>query len=130
MTFIQNQIGGTTEYVIQLNDDKFIGSLAFLTDITNHLNILNLKLQGRKQNISQLVGYVEGFCKKLLLFKTSLQRNDATHFPSCCELLGEGKNIDFITFSEKIGDIIDEFSSRFADFDSLKAELELFNNPL
>ncbi|XP_076817402.1 general transcription factor II-I repeat domain-containing protein 2-like [Clavelina lepadiformis] len=131
LNFLQNEIEGTTEtYQIQLSDDKFIGSLAFLTDISNHFNILNMKLQGKKQNISQLVGHIEGFRKKLVLFKASLQRNDATHFPACSEVLGERKSIDFSAFSNKIGDIIDEFNDRFADFDLLKAQMELFNNPM
>ena len=42
----------TEKYQLQLSDDKFIGLLTFLTDISTHLNILNMKLQGKKQNIS------------------------------------------------------------------------------
>ena len=116
----------TKEYQIQLSDDKFIGSLAFLTDISNHLNMLNLKLQGKKQFISQPVGHIEGFCKKLVLFKASLQKNDALHFPSCCELIGEGTRINFCAFFTKIGEVTNEFNRRFADFDLLKTKLEPF----
>ena len=73
--FLQSETEATTkEYQIQLGDDKFIGSLAFLTDISDHLNMLNLKLQGKKQFISQLVGHIEGFRKKLVLFKASLKK--------------------------------------------------------
>ena len=44
MYFLQSETEATTkEYQIQLSDDKFIGSLAFLTDISNHLNMLNFK---------------------------------------------------------------------------------------
>ena len=129
--FLQSETEATTkEYQIQLSDDKFNGSLAFLTDISNHLNKLNLKLQGKKQFISQLVGHIEGFRQKLLLFKAFLQENDASHFPSCCELIGEGTKIDFCAFSAKIGEATDEFNRRFADFDLLKTKLELFNNPM
>ena len=129
--FLQSETETTTkEYQIQLSDDKFIGFLAFLTDIINHLNMLNLKLQGKKQFISQLVGHIEGFRKKLVLFKASLQKNDASHFPSCCELIGEGTKIDFCAFSAKIGEVTDEFNRRFADFDLLKTKLELFNNSM
>ena len=129
--FLQSETEATTkEYQIQLSDDKFIGSLAFLTDISNHLNMLNLKLSGKKQFISQLVGHIEGFRKKLVLFKASLQKNDASHFPSCCELVGEGTKIDFCVFSAKIGEVTDEFNRRFADFDLLKTKFELFNNPM
>ena len=73
--FLQSETEATTkEYQIQLSDDKFIGSLAFLTDISNHLNMLNLELQSKKRFIPQLVGHIEGFRKKLVLFKASLQK--------------------------------------------------------
>ena len=65
--------------------------------------------------ISQLVGQIKGFCKKLMLLRDSFQRNDATHFPSCSKLLGEEKTIDFSAFSEKISDINNEFNDRFAE---------------
>ena len=79
--FMQSETEATTkEYQIKLSDDKFIGTLAFLTDISDHLNMLNLKLQGKKQFISQLIGHIDGFHMKLVLFKASLQTNDASHF--------------------------------------------------
>ena len=37
-------------------------------------------------------------------------------------------NIDFSAFFEKIGEISDVFNDRFADFDLLRANVELFNN--
>ena len=58
--------------------------------------------------------------------RASLQRNDATYISSCSELLGEGINIDFSAFFEKINKIND----RFADFDLLKAKMEPFNNTI
>ena len=51
-------------------------------------------------------------------------------FPSCAELLGEKKRFNFLKFFEKIGEINDELNDRFADYDLLKAKLELFNNPI
>ena len=129
--FLQSETEATTkEYQIQLSHDEFIGFLAFLTDISNHLNMLNLKLQGKKQFISQLVGHIGGFREKLVLFKASLQTNDASYFPSCCELIGEGTRVDFCAFCTKIGEVTNEFNRRFADFDLLKTKLELFSNPM
>jgi hypothetical protein len=43
--------------------------LAFLTDIFQHLNKLNLQLQGKKQTIFQTIGFLDGFRKKLVVFK-------------------------------------------------------------
>ena len=81
--------------------------LAFLTDISDQLYILNMKLQDKKQNIFQLVGHGEDFCNKFLLFRALLQRNDITYFPSCSELFGEGINNDFSAVFDKTGEISD-----------------------
>jgi len=62
---VRNEIGGTPEYEIHLSDDKFVGSLAFLIDITKHLN--NFQLQ--KNNISQCFAHVEGFDKTLVFLR-------------------------------------------------------------
>ena len=60
LNFLQNETEGMPEkYQLQLSDEKFIDSWAFLANITNHLNILNIKFQAKKQNISQVVGYIE-----------------------------------------------------------------------
>ena len=75
------------------------------------------------------MGHIKGFCKKLVLFRASLQRNDTTHFSSCSELLGEGKSIDYSPVFEKISKISDKFNDRFAYFDLLKKKVKLFNNP-
>ena len=42
------------EYHTQLSDGNFTGSLTLLTDISNHLNILNMKLQGKKMSLNCL----------------------------------------------------------------------------
>ena len=127
LNFLQNETEGTTgEYQLQLCDDTFIGSLAFFAEISNHFYILNIKLQGKKQNRFQLVEHSEGFCKKLVPLRASLQRNDATYIPSCSELLGKGISIDFSAIFEKFNKIND----RFADFDLLKAKMEPLNNTI
>ena len=65
-----------------------------------------------------------------MLFRASLQRNDATYFPLCSELLAEGISIDFSAFFEKIDEMSDEFNDGFADFDLLKENVEVFYNPM
>ena len=54
-----------------------------------------MKLQGKKQNVSQLVRHIEGFRKKLVQFKVSLQRNDAAYFPYAANCLVKGKAFIF-----------------------------------
>jgi hypothetical protein len=87
-------------------------------------------LQGRQQNISQLVGHIEAFCKKLQLFSTCLRKNDLSHFAFCHELLADDIEADFQVLSEKIETLSSEFEKRFRDFEKLKPSLLLFNNPM
>ena len=80
-------------YQTQLRDKNFLCKLAFLTDITMYVNVLNLRLQGRNQNISHLVGHVETFKMKLHLFATCLKNNDLSHFDSLHELLANNVEV-------------------------------------
>ena len=50
----------------KLEEIQILSNLAFLTYLTFHINALILKLQNRKQNISQLYGHIEGFHKKIM----------------------------------------------------------------
>ena len=116
LSFLQNeQLSNTELYQTQLQDRDFICSLAFLTDITAHLNVLNLSLQGKQQNISQLVGHIEAFRKKLLLFSANLRKNDLAHFPSCLELMADDMESDFSCFVRKIESLSVEFENRFIE---------------
>jgi hypothetical protein len=71
----KEQLNNTQVYQARLRDKDFLCSIAFLTDMTIHLNVLNLSLQGRQQNITHLVGLIEPFRKKLQLFTLLLVMN-------------------------------------------------------
>ncbi|CAH1998494.1 unnamed protein product [Acanthoscelides obtectus] len=59
--FLKNEVTpDTTELENQMADAQFLADLAFLTDMTSHLNELNLKLQGKQQNIANLFGHING----------------------------------------------------------------------
>ena len=49
----------------ELHDRQWISKMAFLTDITSHLNDLNKKLQCPKQLVNDLYQHVQSFEKKL-----------------------------------------------------------------
>ena len=66
--FEEELMESTNTFQAQLRSIEFLCDLAFLTDMTNHLNVLNLYLQEKGQSISHLVGHVEGFRSKLVLF--------------------------------------------------------------
>jgi hypothetical protein len=91
-----------------------------------------MQLQGKQQNVSNLFGHVTGFCNKLKLFKTAIERNDLTHFPYCKELAEELSNCegsDFSTFVSNIKGMMEEFQTRITDFEIMKNDIALFHNP-
>ena len=53
------------EILSYFNDDNWITSLAYLADIFEKLNILNLKMQGKNTNIVQLRDNLKAFVEKL-----------------------------------------------------------------
>lgn len=67
----------------ELRDETFMCEMAFLCDITSHLNVMNLQLQGRGRVISDMCSTVTAFQTKLSLWETQMQKETLSHFPSC-----------------------------------------------
>ena len=87
LAFLKEQlIDSTGNFQVQLQSTEFLCGLAVLTDMTNHLKMLNLSLQDKGQSISHLVEHVGSFRSKLRLFTDCLQNNDLAHF-SCCSVI-------------------------------------------
>uniref|UniRef100_A0A3B4ZZY3 HAT C-terminal dimerisation domain-containing protein n=1 Tax=Stegastes partitus TaxID=144197 RepID=A0A3B4ZZY3_9TELE len=78
----------TSAYCRKLQDTAFLCNMAFLSDITSHLNHLNIQLQGRCQTVSDLYAYMSAFRRKLALFRDgfSCTSPNLSHFPSCEEM--------------------------------------------
>jgi len=119
------------EFKSFFEDSDSLCELAFLTDLTNHLNHLNLKLQKANQTISQLVSHLDSFKRKLLLFKNHIE-NNILHFYPCCQILFKehGTSCNFKKHLYLIESLIEQFDTRFSDFDMLRKDLILFENPL
>ena len=64
-----------------LEDDYWVAKLAYMADICEHLNELNIKMQGREENILSCSDKLTGFKQKLALWKTELGRGSLEMFP-------------------------------------------------
>lgn len=130
--FLQENLNDKyNEFKSFFEDLDSLCELAFITDLTHHLNILNLKLQKTNQVISQLYSHVDSFRRKLQLFKNQLENNILHFFPSCQILLEEhGTSCNFKNYINIIDSLINQFNTRFTDFETLKNDLILFENPL
>jgi hypothetical protein len=93
--FLQDEISpDSTDLEQGMLNPTFLCELAFLTDITRHTNDLDMKLQGKQQNVSDLFGHVNRFRNKLKFFKTAIERNDLPHSACCKELAEELSNYE------------------------------------
>jgi len=111
-----------------LENSQWLCDLAFLTDISAHMNTLNLKLQGKNLLISDLANNILAFQVKLLLFQSQLEKNNTCHFPNSHSMF-EKYNQQAITYAEHIHKLQLLFKERFKDFDTDKIDFRTFANP-
>ncbi|XP_029802553.1 general transcription factor II-I repeat domain-containing protein 2 isoform X2 [Suricata suricatta] len=111
----------------QLSSQDWIRDLAFLVDMTTHLNTLNMSLQGHSQVVTQMYDLIRAFLAKLCLWETHLARNNLAHFPT---LKSVSRNeSDGLNYIPKIGELKTEFQKRVSDFKLCESELTLFSSP-
>ena len=65
----------------QLSDPEWVANLAFLVDITKHLNKLNLRLQGKDQLVNILFENVLAFEDQLHDMEKEIAIFDFSNFP-------------------------------------------------
>jgi hypothetical protein len=75
----------------KLSDPEWLRDLAFLADISHHVNDLNTKLQGKGRLFCDMVSNVKSFHLKLKLFAEQLNEGNLYHFP-CCSISEKGKS--------------------------------------
>lgn len=105
--------------------------MAFLADVTAHLNALNLQLQGRDRMITDMYDAVKAFQVKLLLWETQMQQCNLALFPCCQVMLNKVITTVFpqTHFADKLSTLRAEFARWFSDFEEQKKSFELLRNP-
>jgi len=114
--------------VPQLSDPSFLSDLAFLTDVTQHLNELNLKLQGSKQVITVMYDSVKSFRCKLSLWAKQLELNNLAHFPAL-QSLPQVEPERVKDYSAIVSQLLEEFDRRFCEFRAIEPQFSLFSTP-
>ena len=111
-----------------LADATFQCNLAFLSDITYHLNELNLKLQGKKQIITQMYDHVKSFKVKLRLWIKQLSKGNSVHF-STLKSLGKVETKCLKVYTNLLSYLLQQFDACFADFEVLEPQFRIFSMP-
>uniref|UniRef100_A0A673JU36 HAT C-terminal dimerisation domain-containing protein n=1 Tax=Sinocyclocheilus rhinocerous TaxID=307959 RepID=A0A673JU36_9TELE len=105
-----------SDYCCKLRDPEFLCDMAFLTDMTTHLNNLNTQLQGRAQTVSNLYAHMNAFQHKLNLFHNG--------FSSVLS------KIFFAKYRKVIESFQEQFKIRFQDFHDMQPCIDLVEVPL
>ncbi|KAJ8867000.1 hypothetical protein PR048_032862 [Dryococelus australis] len=113
------------ESVHQLCDDNWLQDLAFMVDMTEHLNGLNLKLQGK----DQLEISMYAFKLKLNLWEGQLNGGNLIHFPTCQDFRKSHSASDFSQYTFNVNEIINESESRLEDFKTSENDFFFFRDP-
>ena len=105
---------------IQLNDHRWLLDLAFLTDLTNMLNDLNLQLQGKDKTVIDMISSVNAFKRKMQHLSSKLHRHDLANFKNlAAELETQMQScaqLDSARYIKQIDNYLSEFHRRFQDF--------------
>ncbi|XP_050022112.1 general transcription factor II-I repeat domain-containing protein 2 isoform X3 [Alexandromys fortis] len=113
--------------VPQLSSQDWILDLAFLVDMTTHLNTLDASLQGHSQMVTQMYDFIRAFLTKLCLWETHLASNNLAHFPTLKSV--SQSESDGLNYIPKIAELKTEFQRRLADFKAWEKELTLLSSP-
>ncbi|XP_053534711.1 general transcription factor II-I repeat domain-containing protein 2A-like [Ictalurus punctatus] len=121
--FQESKIGSIQEPM----DKKWLSDLAFLVDVTELLNVLNVQLQGKDQIITQLFYHVRAYKQKVLLLRRHLSAGNLANFP-CFREAGMMKE-KVPEYDAVLSNLIQEFDSRFEDFRHTASDFEWFVQP-
>ncbi|XP_025419701.1 zinc finger BED domain-containing protein 5-like [Sipha flava] len=101
------------EYSDYLSDEFWCSKLAYLADIFEHLNQLNLSMQGENQNLLISTDKMTAFKGKLLIWKRRVNDNNLDMFPLTANTKFTDKIIPIINDSKTLLDqrLVHYFSS-------------------
>ncbi|XP_060765882.1 general transcription factor II-I repeat domain-containing protein 2A-like [Neoarius graeffei] len=113
--------------VEELDDTEWTRDLAFLVDITEHLNLLNVNMQGRNKLVTGYYDGVRAFQRKLALWKAQLCQRNAAHFPCLKSLSVSHQSMD--KYANLLSGLMHEFAKRFTVFTELEKDFAFFGSP-
>ncbi len=113
------------EPIPELDQDQWMCDLAFLVDITSHLNKLNLKLQGPDKMITSLLTTIKSFELMSQLWILQLKQGNMVHFPT----LQKQNPGSTMVYATECSNLYDEFERRFQDLKKRELEFRICEVP-
>ena len=122
-----------TDFALLLKNDRWIRYLAYMVDIFDQLNRLNLKMQGKNTNIIQFKDTLKAFMSKLDNWKRKICTNNVAMFEELSSILKVDDEEHVLPSLEKelilqhLEALESEFIKYFPEIDN--DELGLIRNP-
>jgi len=112
-------------------DSKWIITLAYLADIFNLLNELNLSMQGNFFNIFDHTKKIESFKKKLRIIKARVSSGNIDNFTNVSEFLEEDSSIKFEDISELVNEHLTNLEQLFNQYfpEDIRVNYEWIEQP-
>ena len=123
-------LGMKGQPVGHFSDSQWLDDLAFLVDITEKLNALNVSMQGRGKLVHNLYGCIQSFENKLELWESQLRAGRLDHFTALQGQHSEDETVfDGERYATEVVRLKKEFEKRFQDFCKHKVSFEIFAMP-
>ncbi|XP_078037668.1 general transcription factor II-I repeat domain-containing protein 2-like [Augochlora pura] len=120
---LMNMVG---DPVPELQSDYWIADLAFMCDIIDHLNALNVSLQEERKTIIDLFDLIQAFKMKLELWIEQLRTKTMEHFT---KLVLVSPKVNFDKYVDVLKNLNKEFTLRFKDVSTLEKDFDLVALP-
>jgi len=120
----------------ELTNVDWLSRLMFFTDLSLHLNEVNVKLQGSGKTVDIMFDIIKAFEGKLKIFKRDVEKNEFKYFKYTklhFSNLEIHEKVDFDRHRQFLVEILDatvnQFSSRFVQFRSFEETIKFLKYP-
>ena len=122
---IKSFMESKTKCVPEIDDENWLTDLAFLVDLTTHLNELNIHLQDENQLISTMFQTITAFKMKLKLSHSQMKAKNLMHFST----LAKHTSVNTEKYAALLFNLVQEFQNRFQDFRKNQPSFLIFATP-
>ena len=119
------------EFATYFNDPSFVERLAYLADIFEKLNTLNLSMQGSKTTIINLNDSLNAFVEKLQLWKMHVMKDVFAMFDRLSSVTRANESINISAeITEHLCKLEEELDRYFPERKDMDYNLQIVRNPI